>query len=215
MASNQTANYGLNQWAGSDRFLREEFNADNAKVDEALYEMSVRRTTLLKTVTADAAAQQLDVDLSGIDLTQYSQLRLVCQMTASDTGTAGAPTVFPLTMRFNGLTGTYYCQLPSGSAVGGDVTSTQQVSGIDIGYLAPSGSYGALCVTLTDGGKSVMAAGTGYACGSDRYFHFSSTLGGTISAVKFTGLTAINLCLGVSTYRITAGAKVYVYGTAI
>lgn len=36
MASNQTANFGLNQWAAEDSVLREEFNADNAKIDAAL-----------------------------------------------------------------------------------------------------------------------------------------------------------------------------------
>lgn len=36
MANGQTANYALNQWAASDQVLRTEFNADNAKIDEAL-----------------------------------------------------------------------------------------------------------------------------------------------------------------------------------
>ena len=36
MASNQTANFGLNQWEATDKVLREEFNADNAKIDAAL-----------------------------------------------------------------------------------------------------------------------------------------------------------------------------------
>ena len=36
MASEQTNNYGLNQWAAEDRVLREEFNRDNAKADAAL-----------------------------------------------------------------------------------------------------------------------------------------------------------------------------------
>ena len=33
---NTTGNYNLNQWDGSDRILRTDFNADNAKVDTAL-----------------------------------------------------------------------------------------------------------------------------------------------------------------------------------
>lgn len=37
MASNQTANLGLNQWAAEDQVLREEFNADNAKIDAAIW----------------------------------------------------------------------------------------------------------------------------------------------------------------------------------
>jgi len=37
MASNYTEHFGLNQWAAEDHVLREEFNADNAKIDAALY----------------------------------------------------------------------------------------------------------------------------------------------------------------------------------
>ena len=36
MASGYTANYGLCQWQPSDKFLREEFNGDNAKIDAAI-----------------------------------------------------------------------------------------------------------------------------------------------------------------------------------
>ena len=36
MASGQTTNYGLNQWAAEDPVLRTDFNADNAKLDAAL-----------------------------------------------------------------------------------------------------------------------------------------------------------------------------------
>ena len=36
MASGQTSNYGLNQWTAEDNVLREEFNVDNRKIDEAL-----------------------------------------------------------------------------------------------------------------------------------------------------------------------------------
>jgi len=36
MASNQTANFGLNQWEATDKVLREEFNADNAKIEAAI-----------------------------------------------------------------------------------------------------------------------------------------------------------------------------------
>ena len=36
MASGQTKNYGLNQWEAGDKVLREDFNADNAKIDQVL-----------------------------------------------------------------------------------------------------------------------------------------------------------------------------------
>ena len=40
MASNQTSNYGLNQWGATDQVLRTDFNADNAKIDAALKALS-------------------------------------------------------------------------------------------------------------------------------------------------------------------------------
>ena len=36
MASGQTEHYGLNQWEAQDQVLREEFNADNLKLDTIL-----------------------------------------------------------------------------------------------------------------------------------------------------------------------------------
>ena len=36
MASSQTQNYQLNQWAAEDPVLRTDFNADNAKIDAAI-----------------------------------------------------------------------------------------------------------------------------------------------------------------------------------
>ena len=36
MASNHTTNYNLNQWEATDKVLRTDFNADNAKIDAAL-----------------------------------------------------------------------------------------------------------------------------------------------------------------------------------
>ena len=36
MSTNHTRNYDLCQWEASDKVLREDFNADNAKIDAAL-----------------------------------------------------------------------------------------------------------------------------------------------------------------------------------
>ena len=38
-STNKTANYALNQWVGTDPVLMEDFNADNAKIDEALADL--------------------------------------------------------------------------------------------------------------------------------------------------------------------------------
>lgn len=40
MPTNHTENYNLSQWEATDPVLREDFNADNAKIDEALKEQA-------------------------------------------------------------------------------------------------------------------------------------------------------------------------------
>ncbi len=40
MASGQTENYGLNQWAAEDAVLREEFNRDNVRIGQAITDMA-------------------------------------------------------------------------------------------------------------------------------------------------------------------------------
>ena len=50
MASQQTPNYRLSRWAGTDRILVEEFNRDNAAIDAALKANA-------DAITAAAAAQ--------------------------------------------------------------------------------------------------------------------------------------------------------------
>ena len=46
MASNQTTNYGLNQWEATDQVLRADFNADNSKIDAALKGLAEKGTAL-------------------------------------------------------------------------------------------------------------------------------------------------------------------------
>lgn len=88
---NHTPHLQLNQWEKSDRIMMEDFNADNAKLDEALTQQAAAlrqeiaaakaencwKKLLEFTTTADAA--QVPVDLSGIDLTQYQELCLYIQ----------------------------------------------------------------------------------------------------------------------------------------
>ena len=68
---NQTPNYQLNQWDKSDRIMMEDFNADNAKLDAAL---SLIPVVELWTTTLTEPALEIDVDVSGIDLTRFSEL---------------------------------------------------------------------------------------------------------------------------------------------
>ena len=52
----QTGNYSLNQWEGQDRILREDFNADNAKVEAALAQEASARTALQSSINAAMSA---------------------------------------------------------------------------------------------------------------------------------------------------------------
>ena len=56
MASNHTTNYDLNQWEGTDKVLRTEFNEDNAKIDAALKANADGIDTLEGQVSAVQAA---------------------------------------------------------------------------------------------------------------------------------------------------------------
>ena len=55
MASNQTSNYGLNQWEATDQVLRTDFNQDNAKLDAALKGLADKDTALEGTLASQAA----------------------------------------------------------------------------------------------------------------------------------------------------------------
>lgn len=56
MASNYTKNYGLCQWEATDQVRREEFNQDNAKMDETLKTLADKDTALDGAIAAVAAA---------------------------------------------------------------------------------------------------------------------------------------------------------------
>ena len=61
MASNYTTNYGLCQWQPGDKFLREEFNQDNEKLDGAIKAVRDNAAADIKTVGDRAAAEHQEV----------------------------------------------------------------------------------------------------------------------------------------------------------
>ena len=63
MASNYTSNYNLCQWEPSDKVLRAEFNADNAKIDAALASKADRSTVSGK--ASQAALDALSATVAG------------------------------------------------------------------------------------------------------------------------------------------------------
>lgn len=72
-STNKTTNLGLNQWVLSDPFLMEDMNADNRKIDAAL---GLSPWVKLMDITTQAAAANVEINLSGITLSQYLSLRV-------------------------------------------------------------------------------------------------------------------------------------------
>lgn len=97
----QTANYQLSQWDAEDRILREDFNSDNQKIDETMAALKAGNYfEKLADVTTTQSCQQLDVDLSGVDFTQYDRL-IIHPMIKTDT-------VHSAILRLNGRSDTIY-----------------------------------------------------------------------------------------------------------
>ena len=74
MASGYTVNYGLCQWQPEDKFLREEFNQDNEKIDAALKAAEDKAA-----VAAQSAQQTADRALSGLEGQSYNVYNLILQ----------------------------------------------------------------------------------------------------------------------------------------
>ena len=109
----KTTNYQLNQWAKPDRVMMDDFNADNAKIDAALKanadaiaaETAARIAddpypTICEVVTAQAKAQ-VSMDLSAVDLTEYSHIDLTIDPPAPVSSS------YSVLVRPNGLTSGY------------------------------------------------------------------------------------------------------------
>lgn len=58
---NTTEHYQLNQWEGSDRIMREDFNADNRKTEEALTELADTVAQKIGQAEVDATLQWVKI----------------------------------------------------------------------------------------------------------------------------------------------------------
>ena len=109
----KTTSYQLNQWAKPDRVMMDDFNADNAKIDAALKanadaiaaETAARIAddpypTICEVVTAQAKTQ-VSMDLSAVDLTEYSHIDLTIDPPAPVSSS------YSVLVRPNGLTSGY------------------------------------------------------------------------------------------------------------
>lgn len=86
MASGYTANYGLCQWQPTDKFLREEFNQDNEKIDAAI--KAVKDSATAVGVSAQTAAEKAqetaDRALSDLGTVSYNVYNLALQQSYED-----------------------------------------------------------------------------------------------------------------------------------
>ena len=85
---NTTDHYQLNQWEGTDRILRTDFNADNAKVDAAIAAVrdACPMVKLLDT-SLQTAASQMTVSLPTAILDQYRELWAYMTLSSDTTAT--------------------------------------------------------------------------------------------------------------------------------
>lgn len=98
-SASKTANLSLSQWAATDGVCREDFNADNLAIDAAVGAVPVR---IIKTVTTSVAAASVEIDLSDVDMNEYSEIWIDNRLGVSyDAGTSAY-------LRLNNLSGPDY-----------------------------------------------------------------------------------------------------------
>ena len=99
----KTENYNLNQWEKTDRVLMDDFNENNAKIDAAIaavrHAISIEK---LAELSIGADTTQYNIDVQGLDLTQYYRLDLY--VTPPATTANYADTIY---LRVNGLSRGY------------------------------------------------------------------------------------------------------------
>jgi len=98
MASNYTSNYGLCQWQASDKVLRTEFNADNAKIDAAIKAVDSRVTSVAGGKASASALESLKSTVASQDAAL--ELRNCCFITGSYRGAGNFGINHPNTLTF-------------------------------------------------------------------------------------------------------------------
>jgi hypothetical protein len=192
-SSNKTPNLALNQWQRSDPVVMDDFNADNAKLDAALGGMAVDR---LLTVVTSAAANQVDLDLSGLDLTKYAQLHLAAGI-ITDNGTGS---YCYCNMRANDIASGYmYCR-------DGQTVSTSNI----IGQFATS-SIGSICDAKLMTVVSYLHSITESNFTASGYASPTSPCMGCV-ALPTGKLTKLSIYVQTAPYKIQAGTRIVLYG---
>ena len=130
MSSGSTETLGLHLWEKTDLFKMDEFNEDNQLLDAAA---AARPWVRLDSQTLSEEASAVTLDLSGLDLTAYSQLHLHIDGTLVGTGR------YPLNLLLNGISGSGL-YLSMSVSDGDSAFSLNEGDGLPLGCLAGSGS---------------------------------------------------------------------------
>ena len=82
----KTTNYQLSQWDAGDRILREDFNQDNKKLDNAIAALrDASPVVKLLDFTARSSQSKMEISLADIDLSDYRELWIYPKFSASTT----------------------------------------------------------------------------------------------------------------------------------
>lgn len=191
MASGQTSNYKLNQWAAEDPVLRTDFNQDNAKLDAAIDTIAKNIILVrLAEFVAGQDCQQAELVLPDQDLSRFSQIRLmICAKTSGYSIylqlNGQQENVYQTLTTNNNTTAmsTYLLRTPAGASVTAE------------GFLAPFGLDTETCGFLHGIGQ-----------GAADFIHWPSVGRGPI---PYTSLHTLNF---YSEGMIKAGSRFSLYG---
>ena len=199
MASSQkTTAFGLNKWILDDKILMEDFNADNETIANALAE---RPYIKLLDVTTTEDALQVDLDVGGIDMTEYSQIQIMTRLAPSG-AVSGASLAY---MRVNGIISGY-----------GTGTASETNSLTTAQYLVPQQLYnGALTMGRVDLNYGIRPS-TGRSeiyvrAYSGANYRGLANQGALLDKADATPIHTINFFVDGAN-RIKAGARFVAYG---
>lgn len=210
---NYTEVYQLNQWEASDRILREDFNRDNAnteagllaigqKLDAAKEQLATKAALAalqaqvdalpfakLLDITTSEETSQVDIDVSGIDMSQFAYLLIVPRLVTSDE--------LSMYLRINGIE--HYYDF-SGSSNSGRIAD---VRCFNVGY------HTTLKLFADESGLSVV---NDYARDRVNYTECGSMSSNYGSVNKFQTL---NFLSNDDDVVINAGSRVIIYGVRL
>ena len=199
---NQTANFGLSQWAMEDQIMMKDFNSDNAKIDSALKSLSTAIEAVansspiqkLMDITTMSAATQIDLDLTQLGIPQYRELDINLQL-------PGNTAMDSCAIRCNGLSSGYLKGASFYDSIGG----------IPFGGNSDFSSFSGFHLWL---GREIMGRGIfGYRFNGTNTFYDSSA--NTCSTINLSpsNLWVLNMLAYSGTFP--AGTQIKLYGVKL